>query len=73
MTGMSTTVVSNLGAAKLRFQFRSKPCLRMTGLTTVAATPRITCRECKRMLRQQHAQTSMSAKSRIADLSCAQP
>jgi len=40
----------------------------MTGLTTVAATPRITCRECKRMLRQQHAQTSMAEKSRIADI-----
>jgi len=36
---------------------------RMTSLTTVAAKPSFACRECKRMLRQQHAQTSMSGKS----------
>ncbi len=57
------SVVSDLAAANVRSRFPSKPCLRMTGLTAVAETPSITCRECKRMLRQQHAQTSMSGKS----------
>ena len=55
--------MSDLVAAKVRSRFRSKQCLRMTGLTTVAATPSITCRECKRMLRQQDSQTKTAAKS----------
>ncbi|MEP5729376.1 MAG: hypothetical protein ABJL67_08360 [Sulfitobacter sp.] len=37
----------------------------MTDLATLAATQRRSCRTRKAMLRQQHVQTSMSAKARI--------
>jgi len=63
MAASSAALVSGQRAAKVQFRFWRLRCLRMTGLPTFAAVPRVPRRKCKRMLRQQHGKTSMSEMS----------